>query len=135
MVYTEDPLLLPAGMESSKMGRPGDVARRSPLTTTNNTFLSKGAAGAKRYEPHFTADHVKNLAEVAGSQTLEVGLRRAAAEQLRAVLESRGVAGAVSTVATSGSGVRKENEASSEVKRNGGKGVANARFGIVVQTS
>lgn len=121
LVYTEDPLLPPPGVEFSEMGKPGDVARRSPLTTTAGSGrFSKVAAGSKgsRQEPsaHFTADHIKNLAEVAGSKTLEVGLRRAAAEQLRAVLESRGVASVVSAAATSGSGVREENEASSEVK-------------------
>lgn len=43
----------------------------------------------------FTTEHVRNLAEVAGSPTLEARLRRAAAEQLREVLLSRGVASAV----------------------------------------
>lgn len=114
------------------MGKTGDVARRSPLTTTTTTNaslstenrfrvcggrFSEVAAGSEGSEPHFTADHVRNLAEVAGSQTLEVSLRRAAAEQLRAVLESRGVASAAaSAVATTGSGVGRGNEASLEVK-------------------
>ncbi|CAM9181579.1 unnamed protein product, partial [Sphacelaria rigidula] len=43
----------------------------------------------------FSPEHVRNLADAAGSPTLEVGLRTAAAEQLRGVLVAPGVARAI----------------------------------------
>lgn len=45
--------------------------------------------------PTFSLEHVRNLIDAAGSPALEVGLKMAAAEQLRGVLLAPGVASAV----------------------------------------
>eukprot|EP00904_Undaria_pinnatifida_P003216 jgi/Undpi1/12896/HiC_scaffold_7.g02562.m1 len=45
-------------------------------------------------EPSFSAEHVRNLVDVAGSPSLEAALRRSATQQLRVVLLSPGVAAA-----------------------------------------
>lgn len=85
---------------------PGDRDRRSsspstdpsPLAALPSSHEEPGASKAgdtRASRGSFTAQHVRNLADVAGSSTLEAGLRRAAAEQLRGVLVSPGVVRAV----------------------------------------
>lgn len=86
-------------------GRDGDRARRTsqyvqtPLVTSIASAAASGEIGVSgtpgRSSSGFTTEHVRNLAEVAGSPTLEACLRRAAAEQLREVLLSFGVASSV----------------------------------------
>ncbi|CAM9479583.1 unnamed protein product [Scytosiphon promiscuus] len=84
----------------------------APIAVTHAAAAKSGESGApseKATEAQpggrpstFTAEHVRNLADVAGSPSLEAGLRRAAAEQLRAVLVSPGVAAAVVSDTRSG---------------------------------
>lgn len=57
-------------------------------------MVAEGAASEGQTSA-FSAEHVRNLADVAGAPSLEGGLRRAAAEQLRGVLVSPGVAAVV----------------------------------------
>ena len=112
MLLTQDDADFPWGQ--------GSLARRNPAAdpsigagVSNGRFALPSGSGSG-LKSSFTADHVRNLAKVAGSETLEPGLRRAAAEQLGAVLESPGVNAAI----VSEDGCRGR-EASSEV---GGRG-------------
>ncbi|CAB1102286.1 unnamed protein product [Ectocarpus sp. CCAP 1310/34] len=85
--YLDDPLHRPSSA--------------TPIAATVANSGESGKPAAAKGAPSegrtlsFSAEHVKNLADVAGAPSLEGGLRRAAAEQLRGVLVSPGVAAVV----------------------------------------
>ncbi|CAM9944307.1 unnamed protein product, partial [Ectocarpus sp. 4 AP-2014] len=82
-----------------------DPLHRPPSATPFASTVANNGASGEPVAPEgapsegqtlsFSAEHVRNLADVAGAPSLEGGLRRAAAEQLRGVLVSPGVAAVV----------------------------------------
>lgn len=101
-LFLEDPLLLAA---TTTVAGPQLAENTTPGTVLESTAPNGGAPREQggndnpggRAALSFTAEHVRNLADVAGAPSLENGLRRSAAEQLRGVILSPGVAEAVAS--------------------------------------
>lgn len=96
-LFLGDPLLLPSSHGTTPYVATPNIGKSGTTTAAQATGVQPETRPAT-----FTAEHVRNLADVAGSPSLEAGLRRSAAEQLRTVLMSPGVPAAVISEAKNG---------------------------------
>lgn len=93
LLYSSDPIVFSVGGKPPREWNSSDGITNSTTDDITTAVLPYSSSSSSRSS--FTPEHVRNLADAAGSPVLEMSLRMAAAEQLHEVLLAPGVALAV----------------------------------------